>query len=113
MSLNDIEQPIEYDVIFTEIAQAHLDSGYLNRLQISPDYADRWMNELITAIGQLNLFPHLHPIEESPTFPGIPLRRMFFSIRRDVVAVKYRIVEPTNMESGVVWIASIRSAYSE
>lgn len=84
-----------YTVTLSEPAEAEAESIMLRLAGVSPDFAGRWYDGLLTAIESLDTFPRRCPVApENADFPDFEVRQLIYRRSRVIYRILYCVVDP-------------------
>ena len=109
------EVPREFDVFFSEAAQAEIEAAYFRLMAAtSLEFADRWQDSLVTAIRGLKLFPRSHPLHRKADASGPEVRRLLHKLGRVAYQVIYSLADADDDgELDTVYVLHVRHAAEE
>lgn len=102
------DEPTEYEVRLTEVAEMEVAAAYETRRQFAPTGADRWYAGLGRALDSLAQFPKRLPLApESDVFGG-GVRQLVYGKTPTAYRILFLIVEPDDEHFGLVRVLHVR-----
>ena len=103
------DDPIRYEVLLTEPAEAEVEAAYLNQMRYGERAAERWYAGFARALETLSLFPKGFALVSSPDALDGDVRQMLYGKGNSAYRILYRVFEPeAEEELGIVRIQHVR-----
>jgi len=97
-----------YEIRFSEPAEAELEVEYLRLAGVRFELAERWNEGVLTACASLSQLPNRYPLAPDQVQGGYQTRRMPFRIGDSGYSILYAVFEQAEDNTALVRILHIR-----